>query len=246
MTSRFEDQGRQADVSSADRVLTSATDSRVRADLGRFTKRRLGRRQLVGATLGATAVLGGLRRHARAQATELRIGYQKGSAVLLVLKAEGELERNLNDQGYTVTWTEFQAAIPLLEALNAGSIDYGNTGAAPVIFAQAAGADLIYALASKSSPKSQGIIVLPDSPIQSIADLKGKKVAAAQGSVSLALLVRALETAGLALDDIEPTFLFPADAKPAFVGGNVDAWVIWDPYYALEEDGSGARHDRHQ
>src|SRR4051795_4656354 len=107
MTSRFADQGHRADVSSAGRLLGSATDSLVRADLGTFAKRRLGRRQLVGATLGATAALGGLRRHARAQVTELRIGYQKGSAVLLVLKAEGELERHLNDQGYTVTWTEF-------------------------------------------------------------------------------------------------------------------------------------------
>lgn len=202
---------------------------------------RLDRRRLVAASLGAATAFGGIRSRAQAQASEIRIGYQKGSATLLVLKANGELETSLGDLGLSITWTEFQAAIPLLEAMNAGSIDYGNTGAAPVIFAQAAGADLIYALASKSSPKSQGIIVLPDSPIQTLADLKGKKVAAAQGSVSLALLVKALETVGLTLHDVEPTFLFPADAKPAFVGGNVDAWVIWDPYYALEEEGSGAR-----
>lgn len=202
--------------------------------------RRLDRRRLVAATVGAGIALAGFHSTGRAQASEIRIGYQKGSATLLVLKANGELEQRLGELGLKTTWTEFQAAIPLLEAMNAGSIDYGNTGAAPVIFAQAAGADLIYALASKSSPKSQGIIVLPDSPIQELADLKGKKVAAAQGSVSLALLVKALATVDLTLADVEPVFLFPADAKPAFVGGNVDAWLIWDPYYALEEAGSGA------
>jgi sulfonate transport system substrate-binding protein len=206
-----------------------------------LTQARFDRRQFLAASLGAAALFGGVHTQSGAQAKELRIGYQKGSATLLVLKANGELEKTLRDLGYTTTWTEFQAAIPLLEALNAGSLDYGNTGAAPVIFAQAAGADLIYALASKSSPKSQGIIVLPDSPIQTLEDLKGKKIAAALGSVSLALLVKALQTVGLTLDDVEPTFLFPADAKPAFVGGNVDAWVIWDPYYALEEESSKAR-----
>ncbi len=98
-----------------------------------------------------------------AQGGEVRIGYQKGSANLLVLKAEGALEERLGKLDYTVSWTEFPSGPPLLEALNAGSIDFGATGAPPPIFAQAAGADLIYALASKPSPRTQAIIVPADS-----------------------------------------------------------------------------------
>jgi sulfonate transport system substrate-binding protein len=198
------------------------------------------RRQLLAASAGAGLTLALGRQRLRA-AGEVKVGFQKGSATLLVLKSSGDLEKRLGDLGYTVTWTEFPAALPLLEAMNAGSIDFGNTGAAPVIFSQAAGTDLIYAVSSASSPLSQGIIVPADSPIQSIEDLKGKKVALAKGSISVALTVAALESVGLKWEDVEPAFLLPADAKAAFNGGSVDAWTIWDPYYALEEGDSGAR-----
>jgi sulfonate transport system substrate-binding protein len=198
------------------------------------------RRQLLAASAGAGLTLALGRQRLRA-AGEVKVGFQKGSATLLVLKSSGDLEKRLGDLGYTVTWAEFPAALPLLEAMNAGSIDFGNTGAAPVIFSQAAGTDLIYAVSSASSPLSQGIIVPADSPIQTIEDLKGKKVALAKGSISVALTVAALESAGLKWEDVEPAFLLPADAKAAFNGGSVDAWTIWDPYYALEEGESGAR-----
>ena len=177
----------------------------------------------------------------RAQGGEVRIGYQKGSASLLVLKGEGALEEKLGALDYTITWTEFPSGPPLLEALNAGAIDFGATGAPPPIFAQAAGADLIYALASKPSPRTQAILVPADSPIQAAADLAGKKVAVTKGSSANALLVRALQSGGLEWGDAEAVFLQPADAKAAFEGGSVDAWSIWDPYYALEEHDTGAR-----
>jgi sulfonate transport system substrate-binding protein len=180
-------------------------------------------------------------RSVRAQGGEVRIGYQKGSANLLVLKAEGALEERLGKFDYTVTWNEFTSGPPLLEALNAGSIDFGATGAPPPIFAQAAGADLIYALASKPSPRTQAIIVPADSQIQAPADLAGKKVAVTKGSSANALLVRALRAGGHDWGDAEAVFLQPADAKAAFEGGSVDAWSIWDPYYAAEESDSGAR-----
>ena len=191
------------------------------------------------AVAGAVAPLLGLpltgSRSVQAQGGEVRIGFQKGSASLLVLKAEGALEERLRDLGYTVTWTEFPSGPPLLEALNAGSIDFGSTGAPPPIFAQAAGADLVYALATNPSPRTQAIIVPADSPIQAPADLAGKKVAVTKGSSANALLVRALQAGGLEWGDAEAVFLLPADAKAAFEGGSVDAWSIWDPYYAAEE-----------
>jgi sulfonate transport system substrate-binding protein len=206
---------------------------------------RTGRRMLLKTGLAAAALsvigLPVFTRGVGAQASELRIGSQKGAASLLVLKAQGTLEQRLGDIGISVTWTEFPAGVVLLEALNAGAIDFGLTGAPPPIFAQAAGADLIYVLSSKPSPDSQAILVAPDSPIQTLADLKGKKVAVAKGSSTNALLVRALEAGGLQWGDAEAVFLLPADAKAAFEGGSVDAWSIWDPYYAAEEAATGAR-----
>src|SRR4051812_31096019 len=203
------------------------------------------RRDVLRLVLAGAAVpllgLPGLSPAVRAQGGEVRIGYQKGSASLLVLKGEGALEEKLGAFDYTITWTEFPSGPPLLEALNAGAIDFGSTGAPPPIFAQAAGADLIYALASKPSPHTQAILVPADSPIQTAADLAGKKVAVTKGSSANALLVRALQAGGLKWEDAEAVFLQPADAKAAFEGGSVDAWSIWDPYYALEEHDSGAR-----
>jgi sulfonate transport system substrate-binding protein len=178
---------------------------------------------------------------ARAQTSEVRVGYQKGAPTLLVLKAQGEFEKRLSEIGDIVTWTEFQAGPPLLEALNAGAIDFGLTGAPPPIFAQAAGADLVYILATKPSPHTEAIVVPPDSAIKALADLKGKKVAVTKGSSANALLVIALQAAGLQWGDAEPVYLLPADAKAAYEGGSVDAWSIWDPYLAIEETDTEAR-----
>src|SRR5215217_7029696 len=216
-----------------------------RENLVPTSSHRTTRRAVVRLAAVATAPLLGLSmtgtRPVQAQGGEVRIGFQKGSANLLVLKAEGALEERLGKLDYTVTWSEFSSGPPLLEALNAGSIDFGATGAPPPIFAQAAGADLIYALASKPSPRTQAIIVPANSTIQTPADLVGKKVAVTKGSSANALLVRALRAGGHDWGDAEAVFLQPADAKAAFEGGSVDAWSIWDPYYAAEENDSGAR-----
>ena len=207
----------------------------------RHTRRSILKHSLAAAAAPVIGLAAIPTRVAGAQGVEIRIGYQKGSANLLVLKAEGSLEERLGALDYTVTWTEFSSGPPLLEALNAGSIDFGATGAPPPIFAQAAGADLVYALASKPSPLTQAIIVPADSSIKAPADLRGKKVAVTKGSSANALLVRALQSADLQWGDAEAVFLQPADAKAAFEGGSVDAWSIWDPYYALEEHDTGAR-----
>ncbi len=178
---------------------------------------------------------------ARAQSKEVRIGFQKGGVSLTVLKAQGDFQKRLEDLGYAVTWTEFPAGPPMLEAMNAGAVDIGYVGAPPPIFAQAAGADLVYVLAAVANTDTQGVLVPKDSAIQAPADLKGKKVAVTKGSSANALLVRTLQFGGLEWGDVEPVFLLPADAKAAFEGGSVDAWSIWDPYLAAEEADSGAR-----
>lgn len=174
------------------------------------------------------------------QAETLRIGYQK-YGTLVLLKAKGTLEKHLAEQGVDVQWTEFPGGPQLLEGLNVGSIDFGVTGETPPVFAQAAGADLLYVAYEPPAPTSEAILVPKDSTITSVKDLKGKKVALNKGSNVHYLLVRALEDAGLKYSDIQTVFLPPSDARAAFERGSVDAWVIWDPYQAAAEKQLQAR-----
>ncbi|MED5100612.1 aliphatic sulfonate ABC transporter substrate-binding protein [Niallia circulans] len=160
-----------------------------------------------------------------------RIGYQKNGP-LLILKELGTLEERLKPLGYKVEWYEFQAGPALLEALNAGSIDFGRSGDSPPIFAQASDSTLQYVAAGKSKFEGSGILVKNDSSIKTLADLKGKKIGFAKGSSSHYLLVKALEKAGLNYSDIEPAYLSPGDARIAFEKKEIDAWVIWDPFTA--------------
>jgi sulfonate transport system substrate-binding protein len=171
---------------------------------------------------------------ALAQATELRIGWQKGG-VFALAKASGAIDKRLAPLGITVSWNEFTSGPPLLEALGANALDFGATGDIPPLFAQAAGGDLLYVAASKGAIDGSAILVKQDSPIQSIADLKGKKVAFKRGSSSHNFAVKALRTAGLGLGDIEALDLGPPDAAPAFANNQIDAWVIWDPYFAIAQ-----------
>jgi sulfonate transport system substrate-binding protein len=170
----------------------------------------------------------------------IRIGFQKYGKLVL-LKGRGSLEEKLKPLGYTVSWTEFPSGPPLLEALNVGAIDFGVAGEAPPIFAQAAGAPLVYLANDPPAPRGEAILVPKESPLKSVADLRGKKVVLNKGSNVHYLLVRALEQAGLKYTDIQPVFLAPADALAAFTRGAVDAWVIWDPYEAAAEASTGAR-----
>lgn len=167
------------------------------------------------------------------QLKEVRIGFQK-AGIFPIVKQRGTLEAALKPRGITVKWVEFQFGPPILEAINTGNVDFGYTGDAPPIFAQAARANLLYVAAIPSEGNNQGIVVPADSPIKTLADLKGKKVGFAKGSSAHNTIVAALEKAGLTYNDITPVTLGPA---AAFAGGNIDAWSIWDPYLALAENG---------
>lgn len=176
----------------------------------------------------------------QAQAETLRIGYQK-YGTLVLLKSRGTLEKRLGEQGVDVQWTEFPGGPQLLEGLNVGSVDFGVTGETPPVFAQAAGADLVYVAHEPPAPTGEAILVPKDSKIRSVAELKGKKVALNKGSNVHYLLVRALEDAGLKYGDIQPVYLPPSDARAAFERGSVDAWVIWDPFLSAAEKQLQAR-----
>jgi len=170
---------------------------------------------------------------------ELRIGFQKGSFNLVMLKSLALLDKHL--PGTPVKWVEFPAGPQLLEALALGSIDFGGVGDSPPVFAQAAGKDLLYVGAEPAKPRSSALLVKPESAIKTLPDLKGKRVATQKGSSAHYLLVQAVRRAGLQWTDITPIYLPPADARAAFEKGAVDAWVIWDPYYAAAEIAGGVR-----
>jgi len=174
------------------------------------------------------------------QKNVVRIGYQK-YGTLYILKARGNLDERLKGQGLSVQWLQFPAGPQMLEALNAGSIDYGSTGETPPIFAQAAGAPLVYVANEPEDPTGEAILVSKNSAIKTVADLKGKKVALNKGSNVHYLLVKALEKAGLKYSDIQVSYLTPADGRAAFEKGDVDAWVIWEPYLTVGKKALGAR-----
>lgn len=145
----------------------------------------------------------------------VRIGYQKSSTLITLLKTQGTLEKALKADNIDVSWHEFPSGLPLLEALNVGNVDISADVADTVpIFAQAA----------------QAIVVRKDSPIQQLADLKGKKIAVTKAAGTHYLLIAALAKAGLAFSDIEPAYLSPADGRAAFENNKVDAWVTWEPF----------------
>jgi sulfonate transport system substrate-binding protein len=199
------------------------------------------RRRTLGLLFAAASIplTAGLPAHAAAT-REVRIGYQK-YGTLTLLKGRGTLEKRLLEKNIAVKWTEFPAGPQLLEGLNVGSIDFGTVGEAPPIFAQAAGANLVYVGNEPPSPGSEAIVVPKGSTLRSLADLKGKKIALNKGSNVHFLLVKALEKAGIAYADIQPVYLPPSDARAAFERGAVDAWVIWDPFLAAAEKQLGAR-----
>ena len=170
----------------------------------------------------------------------LNIGFQK-YGILPIVKERGTLDKALKEKGVNIKWVEFPAGPQLLEGLNVGSISLGESGEAPPIFAQAANPNLVYIANQPPAPKAEALVVKKDSEIQSIQDLKGKRVALNKGSNVHYLLLKILEANKLTLNDIEIVYLPPSDARAAFERGAVNAWVIWDPFFAAAEQQIGAR-----
>jgi sulfonate transport system substrate-binding protein len=194
------------------------------------------RRQFSSFVVGAALALAlpvGAWSQASGDLAQLRIGFQKAAVNLVIVKQQGVLEKRFPNT--KVQWIEFPAGPQLLEALSVGALEFGLTGDSPPVFAQAAGKDLLYVGAEPSKPLSSAIVVQQDSKLRTLSDLKGKRVALQKGSSAHYLLVRALEKGKLKWGDITPIYLAPAEARAAFEKGAVDAWVIWDPFYAAIE-----------
>jgi len=191
------------------------------------------RRTIVTGAL-SLASLAAVSARAEDKPAEIRIGTQKGG-FFPAIRQRHTIDDAFRPLGIEIKWVDFQFGPPLLEAINAGSVDFGFVGDTPPIFAQAGGAAIRYVAVVKSDGNNQAIIVPNNSPIRTVADLRGKRIAFGKGSSAHNLLVTALENAGIAWSDITPAPLAPADATAAFAKGAVDAWSIWDPYLALAE-----------
>lgn len=155
----------------------------------------------------------------------LNVGDQKGGSESL-LRAAGELDK----LDYEIKWSTFTSGPPLLEAVNAKAVDIGSVGNTPPVFAAAAKSKITVVGATHGSSTGEAILVPKGSSLQTPAELRGKKIAVAQGSSAHFQLIASLQQAGLTPADVKITLLQPADALAAFNSGKVDAWAVWDPY----------------
>lgn len=193
----------------------------------RLTRRLFTAAVLATVTIAAAPVLA-------EELKELKVGYQK-TGLPVIARQQQLLEKALEQKGVSVTWVEFAAGPPLVEALNVGAINVGWVGDAPPIFGQSAGSAIVYVAALPGNLEGEAIVAKAESSIKSVAGLKGKKVAVGKGTSAHNLLIAALEKNGLAFGDIEVIYLPPADAAAAFAADKVDAWSIWDPFLAIAE-----------
>ncbi|MEE6262363.1 aliphatic sulfonate ABC transporter substrate-binding protein [Plantactinospora sonchi] len=156
----------------------------------------------------------------------LRVGYQRFGGLSLV---------KARNAAPDVEWSLFESGPALTEALKAGAIDIGQVGEAPPVFAAAG--KIRFRIIGTSAPVPQGeaVLVKEDRGFRDFADLRGRTVALNKGSNVHWLLVRLLEANNMTLADINVKYLKPAEARPAFDNNQVDAWIIWDPYFALAE-----------
>src|ERR1700712_4056945 len=197
------------------------------------------RRDFLGLSVGGAVVALTSRAHAQAPVKEIRIGYQK-TGVLVIARQQAILEKHFAAKQIAIKWVEFTSGPPLLEAMSTGSVDFGSVGDTPPILAQAANANIVY-VAGSPITNGQGILVAANSTIHTIADLKGRRVGVAKGTSAHNVLIATLEKAGLTYEDITPVYLSPPDAGPAFANGSIEAWAIWDPYFAIGEKRQNGR-----
>ncbi len=187
--------------------------------------------------LGTALAFGLLGSVTAADLQPLRVANQK-STIKALLEASGETQH----VPYEIRWSEFPSASPLGEALNAGAVDVGALGDAPYVFALGAGASLkVVSIIHAEGRNTTALLVPKDSPIKTVADLKGKKIVTGRGSIGHYLALKALASAGLSSRDVEFVFLLPAESRLVLDNGTVDAWATWDPYTTVVTSQSQAR-----
>ncbi len=199
------------------------------------------RRSLLQATTGAAALLATPTLSRAAEPLkELRLDYATYSPSSLVLKRFGWLDDDFKKDGTAVKWVFSAGSNRALEYLNAGSIDIGSSAGLAALLARANG-NPIKTPYIFSRPEWTALVVPKDSPIKTLAELKGKKVAATKGTDPYLFLLRALHSVGLKRTDIEHVALQHADGSKALEQGRVDAWAGLDPLMAASELDRGSR-----
>ena len=171
---------------------------------------------------------------------ELRLDYAYYSPTSLVLRRFGWLEEAFKGDGTDVKWVLSAGSNRALEYLNAGSIDIGSSAGLAALLAKANG-NPITAPYIFSRPEWTALVVRRDSPIKTLRDLKGKKIAATKGTDPYLFLLRSLASVGLKRSDIEHVSLQHADGRAALEQGQVDAWAGLDPHMAASELEGGSR-----
>jgi len=187
--------------------------------------------------LGTALALGLASAAHAADLQPLRVANQK-STIKALLEVSGETK----NVPYEIQWSEFPSASPLGEALNAGAVDIGALGDAPYVFALGAGAALkVVSIIHAEGRNTTALLVPKDSPIKTVADLKGKKIVTGRGSIGHYLAIKALNDAGLTTEDVQFIFLLPAESRLVLDNGTADAWATWDPYTTVVTSQSNAR-----
>jgi sulfonate transport system substrate-binding protein len=194
------------------------------------------------ANAGSTTASSGASSGSNASTTDvsqvtLHIGDQAGSGSQALLTAAGLISK----LPFKVTWADFTSGPPMLQAMAAGAVDIGSVGNAPPVFAAAGGDNLAIVGAFQANPHGSALLVPKNSPIHSVAQLKGKRIAVAQGSSADYHLLTVLKKAGLRVHDVTLDYLQPADGLAALASGHVDAWDIWSPFVEQAEAQDHAR-----
>ena len=198
------------------------------------------RREFLGLSVGGAVVALSPRARAQAPVKEIRIGYQK-TGVLVIARQQAILEKHFAAKQIAIKWMEFTSGPPLLEAMSTGSIDLGAVGDSPPIFAQAAECERSSMWRGRRSPTGRAFSSPPIPSIQHDRRSEGQTHRIHQGHQRAQRPDATLEKAGLTYDDITPVYLSPPDAGPAFANGSIEAWAIWDPYFAIGEKKQNGR-----
>src|SRR5262249_42042834 len=158
----------------------------------------------------------------------------------LVLKKFGWLEEAVRKDGTKVTWLYSQGSNKANELLSSGSADLASTAGAAGLLARTNGVPLkiVYVY---SKPEWTALVVPKDSPLKSVAELKGKRIAATRGTDPFFVMLRTVEANGLKQSDVELVNLQHADGRTALERGQVDAWAGLDPHLAASELQAGSR-----
>ncbi|WP_426168892.1 ABC transporter substrate-binding protein [Sandarakinorhabdus sp. DWP1-3-1] len=169
--------------------------------------------------------------------TRLRIGFQR-NGVLFIARTRGEIDRRVRTAGYGLDWVEFPSGPPLIEAMNAGAVDFGAVGDTPAVYAQAAGVPvkLVAAQVYLGQTAGNAFLTLPTRRLRNVAALNGRKIGFTKGSSAEVAALSALEDAGLTIGDVTPVTLAPGDGVAALGQGSIDALFTWDPYFTIAQD----------